>query len=588
MTLSGTVLPDVVVVPGPSSGHHAGPRLFDRLTSALRPRNLTVGTVILIICYLVLSPMVYLVVRTFFDQGVFSLGGFQRAYGSEDSGEMIKNSLIYAGGSTVLAVGLAIPLSFVYARTNVRFKRLVFSGSLVPIIMPAILYAPAWIYLSSPNIGLINWVLKPIFGGSLFDIYSIWGMVWIEGLHLMPIAFLLMSTAFKNMDPSLEESAQVTGLSNIAVFRRVTLPLVRPAIVPAILVVAVLSLESFDVPVLIGQRNGIYVFTSQIYFLLGQFPQDIAAAGALGVGLVAIAAVITLLSRLGGRKAGSYQTVTGKGFRPREIDLGKARPFVSAGLLLYFFVAVVLPMISLLYTSLLPNFQEPSWELIKSMSLNNYLQVVSIDQITTASKNSLILGFCSATIVMLLAIIAAWFVVRTRVPGRSVVNGVTLLPLVVPGIVMSLAIAYIYLQLPIAIYGTLWILLIAYVARFMPYAMRYASVSMYQVGNDLEESAYVSGMSWWQTFRKVVIPLSKTGIFAGWVYVFIVSFRELGASILLYTPGREVLPVVILNEYTSGRQDQLAAIGVLMVIFLTVLVTIAQTVGGRSQEGGIF
>jgi iron(III) transport system permease protein len=212
----------------------------------------------------------------------------------------------------------------------------------------------------------------------------------------------------------------------------------------------------------------------------------------------------------------------------------------------------------------------------------NYPAVFHDDLVRHALKNSLILGFGSATAVMLMCAVAAWVVVRTRLPGRWLVDNLAFTPLVVPGLVLGVALLTVYLRIKfLPIYGTLWILFIAYLTRYMPYGMRYSSTSMFQIGRELEESAQMSGAGWFQTFRRIVLPLLVPGFVAGWIYIFVVSFRELGSSVLLYSPGREVLSIAIWQQWNDGLLPQLAALGVMLVGFLVLLVAVAYKLGAR-------
>jgi iron(III) transport system permease protein len=472
-------------------------------------------------------------------------------------------------------------LAYLNVRTDVPFKALFFAASIIPLVIPGILYTIAWILLGSPDIGLINHYLQPIFGRAVIDVFSIWGMVWVEGLQLSPIVFLLMVASFRAMDPSLEESALMSGAGRWTVFRKVTVPLARPAIVAAILIMVVRSLESFEVPALLGLQNGIYVFTSRIYFVLRDYPPDLSAAGALAIGLLVIAIIGVVISNYAGRAGKNYQTVTGKGFRPRPMELGKWRPVAGVLIIGYFALTVIAPLLVLLYTSLLKFYAPPSKDTFSTMTLDNYRQLAHMADALTALKNSLILGVSSATLVMALMAVAAWIVVRSRIRGRKVLDGLAFLPLVVPGLVMGLALSFVYLRSPIPIYGTLFILLISYCTRYLPYGMRYAVTSMQQISNELEESALVNGASWWQTFRRVLLPLLMPGIVAGWIYILVVSFRELSSSILLYSPGNEVLSILIFEQFENGQFTVLSALGVVMVLTLVVLVTVAYKLGAK-------
>ncbi|TQM37067.1 ABC transporter permease [Pseudonocardia cypriaca] len=546
----------------------------------LRPRTLVAVAITIVVGYLALIPLVYLLWTTFSDAQGFSLGGFARAYGDARIGELVGNSLWFAAGAALLSLAVGTALAYFNVRTDVPFKALFFAASIIPLIIPGILYTIAWIFLASPTIGLLNSLLEPVFGPGTFDVFTVWGMIWVEGLHLSPIAFLFMVAAFRSTDPSLEESSLMSGATRVQTFRRVTLPLVRPALLSAALIMGVRSLESFEVPALLGLQNGIYVFTSRIYQVLRSFPVDFAGAGALAVGLLAVAALGIWLSNVLSR-GHATGTITGKGFRPRPIDLGRWKPVVGSGILLYFFVTVLAPLMVLLYTALLPYYRPPSAEAFASMNLDNFVAVFNLPSVPTALRNSLLLGGGAATIVMALMAVAAWVVVRSGIPGRQILDHIAFSPLVIPGLVLGVGIAFVYLRSPLPIYGTLVILLIAYCTRYLPYGMRYAVTGMQTISAELEESAQVSGAGWWATFRRVLLPLIAPALLAGWVYIFVVSFRELSSSILLYTPGNEVLSISIWELYANARFGELSALGVIMVLILAVLVAVAYKVGAR-------
>jgi iron(III) transport system permease protein len=549
----------------------SGSRLARDVRRLASGRTLIVAGCVLIVGFLAIVPLFYLIRDTFTGPGGFTLGAFSRAYGGRSqAGEMLGNSLAFAVGAALLALVLGTVLAYIQVRTDTPFKGLFFAASLVPLIIPAILYAAAWIFLADPDIGLLNAVLKPVFGHGTLNVFSLWGMMWVQGLHLAPIAFLLMVAAFRAMDPSLEESALMSGASRTTVLRRITMPLMRPALVSAVLLMFVQSLESFEVPGLLGLQNGTYVFTS---------PIDYGAAGAYAVGLLVIAAVGVLVSGWLSRDTKGFQTISGKGFRPRPIELGRARPWIGTAVVVYFAVTVVLPIGVLIYTSLLGYYTAPSKAALKSMSLANYREALHLPLASTALKNSLLLGIASATVVMFITAVASWVIVRTKAPGRRLLDLLAFSPIVIPGLVLGLALSFVYLRSPLPIYGTLWILLLSYSTRYLPYGMRYATSAMTQLSAELEESAQVCGAGWWQTFRRVLLPLTSSGIVAGWIYILVVSFRELSSTILLYSPGKEVLSVLIWEQFEDGKFTLLAAIGVLMVAILVLLVLVAYRIG---------
>jgi iron(III) transport system permease protein len=551
------------------------------LRSLLQAKSLTLLAVVLIIGYLTLTPLLYLAYGTFVDDGRFSLGGFERAYATSGLLSMAWNSLVFAAGSALLALVAGTVMAYVTVRTNVPFRPLIVATAMVPLIIPGLLYTISWIMLSSENVGFINQVSNAVIGRPIFDIFSMPGMIWVEATHTAPLVYLFMVAAFRSMDPSLEESALVCGASRLTMLRRITIPLARPAIAAALLIVGINGLASFEVPVLLGLPDRIFVFTSRIFFELQQFPYDYGAAGALSIGLVAIAVGgVYVTNRLRG-KSGEFATITGRGFRPRTLDLGRARVPVGIAVIGYFVITTVLPLLVMLYTSFLPYYRQFSTDAFASFSLDNYAALFSNRIFKQSLTNSLVLSLGAATIIMLLTTIGAWFVLRTRVPGRQIVDQLSFLPLIVPGLVMGVAISFVYLRnpLPIPVYGTMLILFIAYVTRFLPYGMRYSTSSLTQISRELEESAEVAGASWLQSVRRVVLPLMVPGFTAGWIYIVIVSIRELSSSILLYSPGNEVLSIVIFQLYEKGEMTTVSALSVVLVATLVIIVTLAYKLG---------
>jgi iron(III) transport system permease protein len=582
MTVAQATTDTPALDPMPTDGPPPKPRRMAFDWSKLRdPKTLIIVAIVLIIGYLSLVPLLYLLWGTFFDAEGLTTAAFERAYGTTGLGELVYNSVVFATGATLVSVIVGTGLAFLTERTDVPFKKIVFAGALIPLIIPGILYTIAWIFLASPRIGLINRLLEPLFGPGTFDVFTLTGMIVVQGMDNAPLVFLLMVATFRSMDPSLEESALMSGASLSHVFRKVTLPLAKPSLFAAFLIMGVKNIEAFETPALLGMPKGIWVFTSRIWRVLSQHPADYGQAGAYAVSLLLITSVGIWFQTRYSKRGKQFQTVTGKGFRPRPMPLGRWRTAMGTGLMVYFTIAILLPAFILIYMSTQPYYSVPSIESLTNPTLDNYRYIFQHDQTMRSFRNSFVLGIGAATLVMFGTAIASWLVIRTKLPGRWLVDNLAFVPLVIPGLVLGVALLFVYLRFPIAIYGTMFILLISYVTRYMPYGMRYASTSMYQIGGELEESAQVSGASWWQTFRRINLPLLVPGLMAGWIYIVMTSVRELSSSILLYSPGNEVLAVMIWEQYENGQFTELAALGTMMIVALVVLVYLAQRLGAN-------
>ena len=541
------------------------------------------------VAWLALVPLVFLLWQSILTPQTaaapaqFTLDNFRTAYLSADTARLLVNSVQFASGAAVLALCVGTGLAWMNERTNTPFKSLFFALTIMPLVIPGILFTVSWIMLASPKIGLLNLALQRLFDTDavFVNIYSMSGMIWVDGLHYSPMAFLLMTAAFRSMDPSLEEQAAMSGASLFQTARRITLGLAWPAALASLLILFVRSIESFEVPALLGLPVGIHVYTSAIYQAIHEYPSQIGLASAYAVTLLLLTSLgVYVQSRLAASGA-RYSTVTGKGFRPRTIDLGSWRYVTAAIFIAYFAIIVLLPFLVLLWSSLQRFYSVPSWAALARVSLDSYRAVLDNPQFGETVRNSVVLAVGSAGAVMLLSAVISWIVVRTRVRGRWLLDNIASLPLVFPGLVLGLAIMVCYLTVDIGIYGTLWIMFIAYVTRFLPYGMRYNSTSMLQIHKELEESAAMSGASWSMTFRRIVLPLLQPGLLAGFIYVMIVSIRELASSILLYSPGTEVVSIMIWELWQNGQYVELSALGVMLIIALFCLVMLAQLLSRR-------
>ena len=556
---------------------------------ALNWKWIVIGLCVAFTMYIAVVPLGFLLWQSFFTpqtatkDAVFTFGNYITAYTNPDTLRLFLNSVQFALGTATFAFLIGTTLAWINERTNTPFKSLFFALALIPLVIPGILFTISWILLASPKIGIINLTLMYWFNLSTapFNIYSMGGMIWVDGLHYSPAAFLLMTAAFRAMDPSLEESAMMSGANVFQVLWRVTLKLVWPAIFATLLILFVKAIESFEVPALLDLPVGIQVFTSAIYQAVHRYPSQVGLASSYAVTLIAITTVgIYFISRLSS-SGSKYATMTGKGFRPRRIDLGRWRWLAAGVFFAYFSLIVVLPFLVLLWSSFQKFYAVPSIEALSRLTLDPYRFVLSYPNLSRSVMNSLMLAIGSATAIMLITSVICWIVVKTKLPGRWLLDNLASLPMVFPGLVLGLALMIFYLNVDVGVYGTMWILLIAYVTRFMPYGLRFNTTSMMQIHKELEESSAMSGASWGTTFRRIILPLLKPGLLAGWIYIMIVSIRELSSSILLYSPGTEVISIVIWELWENGQYVELSALGVLFILMLFVLVMLAQYAGKK-------
>lgn len=483
------------------------------------------------------------------------------------------NTIWFSIGSALSSTLIGGVIAWVVTRTDSPLRGLGYFTAFASFGTPFILYTIGWLLLLG-KAGPVNYWLKMILDQTapIVNVYSLWGMIFVESLLWSPLVFLLLAASFRSMDPSLEEASTVCGAGVWHTLRRVSLRLMLPAFFAVVLLVFIRAFEAFEIPALIGLPGDIQVLTTSIFLDAQRMPPNYGSAGAFSVLLMLIVAgTLYFYFRLT-REASRFHTITGKGYRPRLISLGGWRYVASAGLLLYTFLLLVLPFLIILWASLLPFYMQPSLEALSRLTLRNYQTALQFDKLALAVKNSVLLGLGSATLVMLLTSFASWILVRSRARGRWLLDLLTTLPLLFPGIVMGLAILRFYLLVPVPVYGTLWILLIAFITRYIPYGIRYTHSGLLQLHKELEEAAYASGASWANCMRRITLPLLTPSFLGGWVFVFLISAKELSMSILLVSPRTPVVSVTIYELWENAQIGELAAFGVL---WTAILVSVA-------------
>jgi iron(III) transport system permease protein len=541
----------------------------------IHPDTLLLIAVSTLVVYLVLTPLAMLLWNSLKTTppgvpGALTLANFVKAYSDPTLYPLLANSLLFASGSTLLAFCFAFLMAWLVERTNTPLRDLAYVMAIVATIIPGMIASIAWIMLLHPRIGLINLALIRTLGLSQapIDIHSMSGMIFVGALRHVPVMFLLLAGALRSMDPSLEESSATCGSGNSSTMRRITFPLMIPASAAAMIYSFINAIESFEIPALIGMPVRLYVFSTKIYLAMHQSPPDYGVSAALGTTVLAITAVGTMCYLRILKKGERYVTVTGKGYRPRPIDLGKWKYLGSAFLFGFLLLDLVLPMLALIWASLLPFYQVPSLHALQTISLSSYFAAWQYPGVFDGVKNSLLLAILGGCITMLIAAVVSWIVIRSRIPGRKILDFLAFAPLATPSIVLGMALVFLYLSIPLPIYGTLWILLIAFVTKYMPWATRNTNAALLQIHKELEEASEVSGASWLQTFRRVLAPLLIPAFVSGFLYIFSHIIRDVSLAILLYSPKNNLFAIVIWELWQAGTIAQVAAISVFMVVLL--------------------
>jgi iron(III) transport system permease protein len=505
------------------------------------------------------------------------------AYGLDNFGglfqfpQILLNTLTVSLAATVMALLFGFVMAWILSRTNVPGRRLFEQLMIMPYYLTPLLGALAWGLLGAPESGFINEIWRALGGrGYLIDINTAYGIAWVMALFEGSVAFVMIAAVMKSMDPAFEEASQIIGASRIRTMLRITLPLVAPGVLGAAIFVFAEMLGSFAVALVLGLPSRYYVVTTAIYQLVQQYPPKIQTAAAMGVSLFAVMFVMLFVYR---RivMAGSYVTITGKAFRPRVIDVGPLRLVLLGICVLYLFAAVALPLVTLLYASL----QKIAviFPAAENWTLDNFRTAMSMNAVRSALGNSLLLGFGTATIGVLLMGLLAWVIYRSRLPGSGLIEYVVMFPQAVPRLVFAFGLMWAWVVFPIPIYGTIWLLLIAYLTVFLPLGVRTIAGVMLQIDKSLEECAQMCGASWAFRMRTVTVPLLRPGLIAAWLLLFIASIRELGASILLMGPHSKVITPSIVESWFGTSSELTAALALIqtLLVALAIIVLIAVT-----------
>jgi len=579
------------------SRHESGVGAWEGF-SRLMPQGVTLFATglsgfLLILIGLPVAMVILMSLRTGFpgEDVPFTLENFATVYLTPRTYEVLLNTLFFAVSSVSITLLIAVPLVWILMRTDIPFKKTIYVLLTIGILIPVFLRTIAWILLLSPRIGLVNKWLQELFALSSppFNLYSITGMAFVQGISFVPGAFFMLAAAYRSMDPSLEEAAYTSGVGKLRTFLKINIPITWPAIAAVMVYLSMTAIAVFEVPAIIGLPARIHVLSSLIF--TSTTPStglpEYGMAGAYGaimlvLGLMFAALYVRLVKQ--GKK---YTVITGRGYRPRELALGRWKWAALAFVFFYLAIEVFIPFAVLLWASLLPYLQLPSAEALSSLTLKHYLEIPA-NVGPRPFINTLILMFAVPTLTMILSVLVSWIVIRTQVSFRGFLDTLVFIPHAVPGILMAVGLAYLGLAYRdyFPLYGTVAIIVLAHTINWIAYGTRTTNSVMIQVHRELEEAGRVSGASAPRVLGKIVLPLIAAGVLNSWIWIGMLSYREVTMSLTLLTRSNVVISTVVWQFWGSGWIPQVSALGVILILFATVVVGTVRFALSRIGEIG--
>jgi iron(III) transport system permease protein len=518
-----------------------------------------------------------------------SIANFLTVLANPNVAEALFNTLVACGGGTLIAVAIGLLFSWIVVRTNTPFKGLISAASILPLFAPPLVAGVAWSILGSPKTGLLNTIFKWAGLSWHVDLYSLSGLVFVFGIYYAPYVYMFTASALRNMDPSLEEAAEISGASAFATLFSVTFPLIMPAIVSGMLLSFIVMLGIYGVPAVLGAPSNLNVLTTYIFKLTNWSPPLYNTAAAVAIILMMVTGLLVFLQQrvLSGR---SYTTVAGKAFRPRNLDLGAWRWFTFALGLIYLLVVVILPMLALIVAAFRKfMFIRDAAALfdMRQYSLMHFYSIFDNPLTLNSMYNAVEVGIITAIAGGALAFAIGYTIHRTRLPGRRSIDLIATVPVAIPGLVVGVAYLWAWIGIPGGLYGTIWILALAFIARFMPDTVKALSTSFLQIHRELEEAAWVCGKGTLATIGTIVLPLARPGVVASMTLLFVLAIRELGSSLFLYTSNTMVMSVLLLDYYEGGNVGKTAAFSLVQTVMLGVLIGGANWLSRGAKQGGV-
>lgn len=522
----------------------------------------------------------------------FGLRAYYALVSDPFSYRTLLNSTVFSVVGTLTALFFGVPAAWIVERTNLPQKGLTFTLMTVGLLIPGFLSAMGWVFLLHPRIGLINVALSSVLSAdwARINIASPAGMGVVQGLGLVPLAFIMIAATFRSTNPELEEAAAAHGIGLFRSLCCVTLPLVFPGILAAAIYILTIGLAAFDVPAVIGLSNRIFTFSTFLYTQVHpqEGPPRYDLAAAFGVFTMAVAGLLSWGYFRVLRHGHRFAVVTGRSYRPRQVELRRAGVWAAWGFLgFYFLIGQLLPLLTLLWSSLLRYFQLPSAAALANVSLINY-RGLPWPHLLDGLWNTALLMISVSTIVLVVSLAISWIVVRSRARARFLLDAVAFLPHAVPGIIFALSAAYVALFLLrdiVPIYGTIFLLMAVYVLERTSFGTRMLNNALAQIHSELEEAGQVMGISLLRRIRTILVPMLLPALLNGWLWIALLIYRELTIASLLVTPANVTLPMVIWGFWQSGSFARAAAAATVGLGFMLPFVFCYWLFGRRLGPG---
>jgi iron(III) transport system permease protein len=559
----------------------AGAGVLTRLRY-LEPVTLLWAVLALALVFLVGAPMLKLVIISFEDgeTGRFTLANYATAYGRARYLEALGKSLMLGTAAAAIATVLAVPMAWMMSRTDMPGKGFTWAMVLGAFVMPPYLAAIAWILLAGPNSGFINRAWGWLTGaeGHLVSVYSFTGLAVVIALHSFPLVFIFVKSALDLVSSEMEDAANILGANTRATMRKVTLPLVGPAIIAGFIVIFLETIALFGTPAILGIPARFNVVTTQLWQFF-EYPTRVEVAAAYAMPLLGITVLLIVAQKLMLSRKG-FVSQTGKGGERRMIALGRMRWVAFGWCAAIGTLAVLLPLVVLVQASF-----AKAWGRgfsLSNLTFRNYYYLIFQHEMALQSIwNTLWFSAASATLAAVLALFVAYVSHRKLVPFAEVLGFFAMAPFVIPGIVMAIGFYAAYAAPPLALYGTAALLILAFTARFLPIAYANAHAAVRSVHPEMEEAARILGCGRGRAILAVTAPLIRRSLLGGWLIVFIVASRELSAAIFLVGPQTRTMSVLIYDLSEAGNFEVLAAFGGILLAITLVLVAIGMKLAGR-------